>query len=121
MLPHETIETACGKRFLESRSPAPFIFSQHDFLDLLVRGMEQGTSLFLLQDSHFDPAFFDLKTRLAGDILQKAADYRARLAIVGSFAMVRSPRFRQLMLESRKGSLALFASGRDEGIAWLVR
>ena len=121
MLPHETIETAQGRQFLENRSPTPFIFTLQDFLDLLVRGMEEGTNLFLLQEKHFGPAFFDLKTRLAGDVLQKAADYRARLAIVGTFAMVRNPKFHELIIESRRGSLVRFAADREEAIAWLVR
>ncbi len=117
----ETMETAGGKRLLVSRSEGQCIRTEQDFLDLLVRGMEEGALLFLLEEDDFAPGFYDLKTGLAGAILQKAADYRARLAIVGAFANVESPRFRELMAESRGGDLVRFAGSREEAIAWLVR
>ncbi len=117
----ETVEPTAGKRLIVSRSEGPFIRTQQDFLDLLGRGMEEGTLLFLLDEKDFDPGFYDLKTGLAGAILQKAADYRARLAIVGGFTTVGSTRFRELMSESREGDLVRFAGSRTDAIAWLVR
>jgi hypothetical protein len=92
-----------------------------DFLDVIAWGGEQDTSLFLLQEEHFPPAFYDLKTGFAGEILQKLTNYGCRLAIVGSFAGVRSPRFRELMREANKGRQVRFAATRDEAIAWLTQ
>ncbi len=118
---YETMQTTAGTPVLVSRSAEPFIHAQQDILDLLVRGREAGTNLFMLRDTDFDPGFYDLKTGLAGAILQKIADYRVRLAVVGSFAMAGSGRFRELMAESRKGDLVRFAETEEEAVAWLHR
>jgi hypothetical protein len=45
----------------------------------------------------------------------------ARLAIVGTFEMVASNRFRELMSESNKGSRVRFAQSRDEALSWMMR
>jgi hypothetical protein len=97
------------------------IHSPQDFLDMMAWGGENGTNLLLLQEPNFAPAFYDLKTGLAGEILQKLSNYGCRLAIHGSFASVRSERFRELMREANKGSQLRFAESRDEALAWLAR
>jgi hypothetical protein len=97
------------------------IQSVNDFLDFLAWGGEQDTNLFLLLEEHFPPAFYDLKTGFAGEILQKLANYGCRLAIVGSFAAIRSERFRELMREANKGRQVRFAATRDEAVAWLTK
>jgi hypothetical protein len=105
--------------FMAGCTPDQFISSPGDFLDLLAHGGENGTNCFVLKDSNFAPAFYDLKTGLAGEILQKLSNYNCRLAIVGTFAMVQSERFRELMKESNKGTHVRFASHEDEALAWL--
>jgi hypothetical protein len=97
-----------------------FLLSPQDFLDLLAWGGERGTNLFLLSDTNFAAAFYDLTTGLAGEVFQKASNYHARLAIVGSFAMVTSKRFRELMGESNKSRHVYFAPTEDEALAWLM-
>jgi hypothetical protein len=118
---HVKFETRAGKRYVASRSSNRFIRSQQDFLDLLAWGSENETNLFLLEDTDLVPEFYDLTTGLAGEVFQKISNYSARLAIVGSFEMVVSRRFRELMAESNRGSLVRFAQNRDEAISWLMR
>ena len=118
---HVTFETRAGRRYAVSRSSNCFIRTQQAFLDLLAWGTENNTNLFLLDDTDLAPELYDLKTGLAGEILQTLSNYNARLAIVGSFDMVVGKRFRELMLESNKGSQLPFAQSRDEAISWLMR
>ncbi len=115
-----TVQNADGHRYIMSRSSKPIIGSQQDFLDLLVVGMENNTSLLLLRDTNFDPAFYDLKTGLAGAILQKVSDYSARLAIVGSFEERGGERFQQLALECNSGTQVRFVSCTNEALSWLL-
>jgi hypothetical protein len=121
MLPQVAVVDHCGKRYAESRSAGAFISSPQDILDLLVWGMENNIDLFLLNESDLARDFFELRTGLAGDILQKISNYGVRVAIVGSFATIRNRRFRELMFESNKGTLVRFASTKDEALSWLVR
>ena len=74
----------------------------------------------MLDDFNFGPEFYDLKTGLAGELLQKLSNYSARLAIVGTFDMVASNRFRELMAEANKGSQIHFSRSRDDALSWLM-
>lgn len=52
--------------------------------------------------------FFNLKTGLAGAVLQKFSNYRARLVIVGDFSQYSSKSLSEFILESNKGQLVNF-------------
>lgn len=114
------LQTRDQLRFMSNCSSRQFISSPQDFLDILALGGENGTNAFVLAEENFAPQFYDLKTGLAGEILQKLANYSARLAIVGTFDKIGSERFRELMSESNKGRLVRFATHKDEAIAWLM-
>ncbi len=115
-----TIQIAGGNRYVTSRSSETFIHTQQDFLDLLAVGIENGTSLLVLRDSNLDPAFYDLKTGLAGEILQKVADYAVRLAIVGPIEGLGSKRFQELARECNSGTSVRFAPSKNDALAWLM-
>jgi len=116
-----TLDFQGDKRFVTSRSSNQFIRTPQDFLDLLAWGGENQTNLFVLKDMNFVAKFYDLKTGLAGEVLQKLSNYGARLAIVGTFEMVMGERFRELMSESNTGSQVRFARNREEAISWLMK
>ncbi|MDD4645730.1 MAG: DUF4180 domain-containing protein [Bacteroidales bacterium] len=42
-----------------------------------------GFDRMIIHEKNITPEFFDLKNRMAGEILQKFSNYRIRLAIVG--------------------------------------
>jgi hypothetical protein len=48
------------------------------------------------------PYFFDLKTKIAGEILQKFSNYRIGLAIVGDFSKYESKSMKDFIFESNK-------------------
>lgn len=60
--------------------------------------------------------FFNLRTRLAGNILQKFINYGVRLAIVGDFSTYRSKNLHQFIFESNKSKDVIFAASIDEAI-----
>ena len=115
------IHTDSPKPYIASRTSEQFILTAQDLLDLLALGGEHRTNLFVLEDVNVVPAFYDLKTGLAGELVQKLSNYNCRLAIVGTFAMVRSERFRELMSESNKGAQLRFAGTREAAIEWLMK
>ncbi|MET0182849.1 MAG: DUF4180 domain-containing protein [Caulobacterales bacterium] len=62
-----------------------------DALDLVGEAFACGAEWVALPAARLDPAFFDLKTGLAGEITQKFVNYQVRLAIVGDIgAFVRA-------------------------------
>jgi len=54
------------------------------------------------------PPFFDLKTGLAGEILQKFSTYRFKIAIVGDFSIYKSKNLLDFIYESNKGGHVFF-------------
>lgn len=56
-----------------------------------------------INKSLISESFFDLKTRLAGDILQKFINYRVKIAIIGDFSMYTSKSLKDFIYECNKG------------------
>ncbi len=78
------------------------IQTKEDGLDVLGNLYYQGFDSIILYEKNITPAFFDLKTGIAGEILQKFSTYRVRLAIVGTFSAYHSKSIRDFMVESNR-------------------
>lgn len=89
--------------------------STADALDLWMQARGQQADGIALHVANIAPAFFDLKTRIAGDILQKLVTYRCRLAIVGDISPYtkNSESLRALVRESNRGKDVWFAPTMD--------
>jgi hypothetical protein len=97
------------------------ITEPQDVLDLIGDLYSQGTNKIILQEKHLSPQFFDLKTRLAGDILQKFSNYSFKLAIVGDFSKYKSKSLRDFIFESNKGNRIFFMENVDAALSRLTR
>lgn len=60
--------------------------------------------------------FFHLKTRLAGDVLQKFINYNVKIAIVGDFSMYDSKSLKDFIYESNKGKDIFFVLNEIQAI-----
>jgi len=91
------------------------ITSVEDALDLVGNLYYQGFDKLVIYEKNLTP-FFDLKNKLAGDILQKFSNYRIRLAIVGDFDKVESNSLRDLISESNKTTQINFVKNLADAI-----
>jgi hypothetical protein len=73
-----------------------------DGLDLLADLYFQGFDKIILQEKNITPDFFNLKTGIAGEILQKFSNYRVSLAIIGNFTKFQSKSIKDFIYESNK-------------------
>jgi hypothetical protein len=87
-----------------------------DALDLMTNAQYQDASIILIKKEHLIPDFFDLKTGIAGEILQKFSTYGVRLAIIGDFSQNKNKSLSDFIYESNKGNRILFLSDRKEAI-----
>ncbi|HNX37871.1 MAG TPA: DUF4180 domain-containing protein [Candidatus Cloacimonadota bacterium] len=87
-----------------------------DALDIMMEATYLGADVLMLRESSLDPGFFDLSTRIAGDIAQKAVNYRFRIMIIGDFEKYRSKSLREYIRESNLGKHVNFFARIDE--AW---
>lgn len=81
-----------------------------DALELLANCGYQGAEKMIIHQHHINPAFFDLKTGIAGDVLQKFSTYRMPLAIVGKFDTYDSKSLADFIFESNKNGKTFFTS-----------
>ena len=89
-------------------------------LDLMASCSYQGAEGMLLYEHQFTKDFFDLKTGLAGEILQKFSTYQMRMAIIGDFEKYSSTSFRDFRRESHRQVRIIFAGSREEAIRLMI-
>jgi len=65
------------------------------------------------------PEFFNLRTGLAGEVLQKFVNYRARLAIVLPDPKAHGERFSELVYEHRGHAFIRFFASEADARLWL--
>ena len=92
------------------------INTAEDGLDLLGNLYYQGFDNIILNEKNITSDFFDLKNRMAGEILQKFSNYRVRLAIVGDFSKYKSNSLSDFIFESNKGRHINFVDSITEAL-----
>lgn len=89
--------------------PEMTIGSTQDLLDLFAtaRYSLDSSDIIIFKES-LDDTFFDLKSGVAGELLQKCSNYRIRFAVVGDFSIYTSKSLKDFIYESNKGNLVFF-------------
>ena len=77
---------------------------------------EVGCERIILSKSAICEEFFNLKTRLAGEILQKFINYHTKIAIVGDFSVYTSKSLKDFIYESNKGKDIFFLSNEKQAV-----
>ncbi|MBZ9685799.1 DUF4180 domain-containing protein [Clostridium estertheticum] len=77
---------------------------------------EVGCDRIILNKSSICEDFFNLRTRLAGEILQKFINYQIKIAIVGDFSVYSSKSLKDFIYESNKGKNIFFLSNEKQAV-----
>jgi len=85
--------------------------NEQDALDVMAN---VSTDHIVLHEYNFEKDFFDLSTRIAGEILQKFTNYHIKLAIIGDFEKYQSKSLHAFIYESNKQRDYLFVSSIDD-------
>jgi hypothetical protein len=93
------------------------IHSQRDILDALAACADATGLIFTEND--LAPAFFDLRSGLAGEVFQKFTNYQVRLAIVAPDPSVYGRRFSELAYEHKTHNLIRIVPSVAAAQAWL--
>lgn len=115
------IITHAGVTIAEVHADACPIADVQSALDLLADAHHQGAQHLLLQEHHFAPAFYDLRSGLAGEILQKFINYNMRLTVTGDFAKYSSKSLHALFVECNRGRDFAFCADRTAALDRLAR
>lgn len=90
-----------------------------DAVRLVEAAYEQDTRAFLLEGNLLPAEFFDLRTRFAGEFVQKLVNYGLRVAAVFPPDPAHGERFREFVGELRRGHAFRTFEARAEAEAWL--
>jgi len=111
----ETINTIKGEiTILNDKSIV--ISDSNSFLDMIA-SITTGT--FAIVKENFPESFYDLKTGIAGEILQKVSNYNLRLIIIGNFDHIESKSLKDFIYECNKNGKIIFADDLDKAVSLL--
>ena len=107
---------------VENDGASPLLTDEQSALDLIGTAVYvHGCSKLILAKKDIVEDFFDLRTGMAGAILQKFSNYGVWIAIVGDFKGYTSKNLQDFIYESNKGRVVYFASSFDEAAAALTK
>nr|WP_068886772.1 DUF4180 domain-containing protein [Pedobacter panaciterrae] len=112
---HQSGET----RIAEVISDDVLIKNPEEGLQLLADLYYQNFDKIIIKEQNICAEFFDLKTGIAGEILQKFSNYRVSLAIIGDFGKYESKSMKDFIYESNKGKRVNFVGSLEEALAKL--
>jgi len=94
------------------------IKSMDELNDVLGNCYYNRIEKILIGENNLEEAFFDLKTKVAGELLQKLILYQFKVAFVISPGKNKG-RFSEMVLETNKGNRINFFYDFNEAINWL--
>ncbi|WP_461612064.1 DUF4180 domain-containing protein [Clostridium sp. Marseille-QA1073] len=92
------------KTYIEYIPKGKKIFSEQDVLDIIGSCMEHRCNYLMLHGEVFSEDFFNLRTGLAGTMLQKLINYNIRAAAIISNEEKIKGRFGEMVFEANKGN-----------------
>ncbi|PSL44288.1 uncharacterized protein DUF4180 [Chitinophaga niastensis] len=97
------------------------IKNPEEALQLIVDLYYQDFSKIIIREKNITPDFFDLKTGVAGEILQKFSNYRAQLVIIGEFTKYPGKSIKDFIYESNKGRQVNFLGSLELAVEKLSK
>ena len=104
------------RTYIEVLTLDKLIASAQEALDVLADLYYQGAEGLILKKEQLDPSFFNLRSGLAGEILQKCSNYRMKMAIIGDYSNISEGALRDFIYESNKGTQILFVAKIEEAL-----
>ncbi|SFF11633.1 protein of unknown function [Paenibacillus algorifonticola] len=112
-----TIDQLGSSKVAVIESSDVIIRDVQDALDLMASvNYNYECHKIMLQKANLTEDFFELKTRLAGEILQKYVNYKVKLAIVGDFDTYDSKSLKDFIYECNNGKQVLFLRDKQEAV-----
>ena len=108
------------QKIAEIKSDEIVIKTPQNALDIMAEASYYEASSLILREKNLSPEFFDLKTKVAGEILQKFSNYMVKMAIIGEFGKYKSESLKAFMRESNQGKQIFFVGDREAAIQKLI-
>jgi len=109
-----------GKKYMEGRAGALLLVKEQDALDIIGNCGYNDTNNLLLHPENVHEDFFNLKSGLAGAVLQKFVNYQMRLAAYFTEQQMEHIRFQELVKETNRSSHFRVFSNKQDAEDWLL-
>lgn len=112
-----TLNEKNGSKIVVVESAGPVITDAQSALDLMADVRYSfGCNKIVIEKQAVCEEFFDLKTKIAGEVLQKYSNYGVKIAIVGDFSVYKSKSLRDFIYECNNGNQVFFLPTKEEAI-----
>lgn len=102
-------------------SDAVVIKTADDAVDLIGNLYYEDLSKVIVHEKNLTSDFFDLKNKIAGEVLQKFSNYRMQIIIIGDFSKFTSKSMIDFIYESNKGRQVSFVKTLEEALSLLAK
>ena len=102
-----------GKTIAEFNAQGVLLKTTQEFLQMI---MDSCAEAIIVHKQNIDKSFFELRSGLAGEMLQKVVNYRLQLAIIGHFAAYERKSLKAFMTESNRSNTIVFVSSVEEAL-----
>ena len=105
-----------GVQLYEVSEDGPELRTGQDAVDLISAASEQRAAWIAIPVSRLGDDFFELRTRIAGEMAQRFAMYGAKVAIVGDISgrVALSPSLASFVAEANRGESLWLVQSRQE-------
>ena len=110
------IHTIDNRKIAEIISDDIVLQTVEDAVDLIGNMSYQGFDKLIIHEENIISDFFELKNKIAGNILQKFSQYSMPLAIIGDFEKYESKSLNDFIFESNKGNQINFVTTIEDGL-----
>ena len=110
------IHTIDDRKIAEIISDNIVLQTVEDAVDLIGNMSYQGFDKLIIHEENMISDFFELKNKIAGNILQKFSQYSMPLAIIGDFEKYESKSLNDFIFESNKGNQINFVTTIEDGL-----
>ena len=110
-----------SKKYIEVVSTAEPVSSENDALDMIALCWEHEANALKINYETLSEKFFNLKTKVAGNIIQKFVNYNIKVAAIVPQETIQKGRFKEMALETNKGNHFRLYESKEEAEKWLLR
>lgn len=109
-----------NKKYIELLSTTKPLSTENDALDLIALCWEHESNALLIHYSTLSEDFFKLKTKVAGNIIQKFINYGIKAATIVPLETIQKGRFKEMAMETNKGNHFRLYESKEEAEKWLL-
>ena len=110
-----------NKKYIQYASSDSILRTESDALNIIGACYEKDIWLLIIHEEALSEDFYNLRTGLAGAVLQKFMNYQIKAAVIIKNKEKISGRFREMALEANKGNDFRVYDNLVDAEAWLLQ